>query len=1550
MFKFPKNIIIVLISLIILFSLYCQRTLIFVPFIQKYIHTKTGYNIKFGNFYILPFSLTLTDLNVNNVVAMRKVTFKLNPIKFFAHITSPTNCISRINISKLEVSLNQNHKDKSISPKNKNIAFKLPKSKVVMFIDEAIIKNSTELLKVIDSHILINPDKIILESIIYTSDTLIKLNSYIERTTDNVLNSSSVFTANDKMDMLVNSIGTIDLSSLNITQNITVEKFIYKGFNLNGSSGIFSRTENSCKMNLIGQFGEFAFNSSSNGVSEVKSEIDISKLNKKMVGDIKLNFKGENNTGVLELNMTNLVVFGFNCGNFTFSGTKNRDKFYNMSCIYGPGKKIETNFAKDGNYEVKLIAKNETVGTVKGNLKVGEITAYIKNVNIRDLPIIPSIGKDANGIVNISGTIDDISGQINFALKNFHKSGTKNTNMMGTITRNNDMYVFNFYKDDNSIALNNVIKSGKIISTDFKFVAVDISNVLDACGYSKHNITGVASGRVKYEKDAVTEFDIKAFNGTFYNNKFKKIEAKGDINLNRINVERFVLNNDSNEIIADVTGILGFTESNSVSSFSVNLSNMNAGGINLSGYAAFQGHLEDYNKIKGIIKSTGVVVSGVSIGNISANATISTEKFEISNLKSDNGIEATVVANFKTNELVGNIYFKNTSIKGIYPGVSGIMNSEISSYGKLSDPDINITASIRQGKYLSLPFAFSSELEYKNKTLKITKAALSVDKTKIALNGNYLNDRRLSLTVENLTGKLINTLIGFKTPIVEGSFSGSGIIAAKGGKQYLKMFLNAKNAYIKTVKLNDIKSNIEIRDGNIEISGASAKILNSEIKVDEGFFNIKGGEYGLNLFLVNAHIGPIDLFGNIKLSGKMTKIKGSSIYNGTVNLQNLWINRYKLSSSYFDYAIKDKTLEFLQKADDENLYNSSGLIIFNNTISVKEFNVLKDKTSFNLKADFSKDYINLGVKSSNIDWDFITDVLNLPKVLKGDTDINISLSGNTNSPKGNISVTSIGGSVIEVPYDNFDIEIDLSDNRARIKKASVFKRNEITISILGSFPLCFDKTLSTKMKKESIDIFYEIEDRKLNVLKYLAGDYIKPYSGKMFLKGSCTGTYAKINNNGRLSITGGSLELKNYINKVKDMSVEISLIENLIKIDRFNLKSGSGKLNVYGQLRLNNFNIRDFDVRLITDKKGIFLRIPQLPISSFLGSNFLPLLKDYSTGEPCFNIKVHGTPTQPKVSGWILLENTRFTFPGNIGKGDTGSFIPKNTEIDLELRSAKNTRFENSFASALVNGSIYIKGYYNNLKINGIIETSKGKINYLGREFDIVNALIEIMEGNQIYITAEAETTVPLATSHSSEKIKLVVDRAKILNLSVRVFSKDNPNMGTQKALEKAIMTDTDIDPVAPTVASKLEDISNSIMRQQSLRVLNQTLTMLTRMILPKTGVIDNLKVSYVQTNISDNEENFTLGNWLLGTKYSLEKNLTNQILLGYSLTFDDSNRGNNKLDLHLCQAIEMEYKLAKNLFLSGSYEIGAENLNYQPNRKIMLKKQIRFGRPSKKK
>jgi hypothetical protein len=138
------------------------------------------------------------------------------------------------------------------------------------------------------------------------------------------------------------------------------------------------------------------------------------------------------------------------------------------------------------------------------------------------------------------------------------------------------------------------------------------------------------------------------------------------------------------------------------------------------------------------------------------------------------------------------------------------------------------------------------------------------------------------------------------------------------------------------------------------------------------------------------------------------------------------------------------------------------------------------------------------------------------------------------------------------------------------------------------------------------------------------------------------------------------------------------------------------------------------------------------------------------------------------------------------------------------------------------------------------------------------------------------------------------------------------------------------------------------MLRQQMIRLVDSTLTTpLARNLLRRSGIVDSFRVQYLsQEPIKPlNPANPTLTELFYGTKYSLEKYLTDRMFFGYSVTFDQIQ---NRLDLR--HELELSYRWQKNIFLKGTYELQTSNPIRQPDRRITVEQQWRFGLPKKKK
>ena len=372
---------------------------------------------------------------------------------------------------------------------------------------------------------------------------------------------------------------------------------------------------------------------------------------------------------------------------------------------------------------------------------------------------------------------------------------------------------------------------------------------------------------------------------------------------------------------------------------------------------------------------------------------------------------------------------------------------------------------------------------------------------------------------------------------------------------------------------------------------------------------------------------------------------------------------------------------------------------------------------------------------------------------------------------------------------------------------------------------------------------------------------------------------------------------------------------------------------------MQGINPSVYDLNLYTSKKGIPIVVKELPIpTSGVFKMEASSFANYTKGIPVFDFKLKGTPKDLKLTGWAELENTRFCYPSPVKNsgGDIPDFISdmfENLYIDIDLKSATNTNYENSMLNVLLKGSVNLKGPLDDIYANGVATSDEGLFSYMGNDFNIISSKIEIIN-NKLFITAEGESEVYSAGDSAAEVIKVYVDRSSIDNIKTRFASKNDPNMDSKKALARLTKTD-------PTQTNALDTSTDFLVKQQAIRMFSSSIaTPLANTVLKKTGIVDNVRLGFVNQDTLqiDSNEEATMAELLYGMKYSVEKNLNRLLQIGYSVTFDKVQR-----EIDLKQAVEMSFKLNRNLFLKGSYGLNSDNPNYEPEKRFMLEQRLRF-------
>ncbi|MDR2191456.1 MAG: translocation/assembly module TamB [Endomicrobium sp.] len=1526
----------------LIFAVYNIRTAVIVPYIAKYVSEVSGHNIKIKNFYLSPLkcAVVVSDISFDDYISAERIAVYIRPIDAVKNLKNPAGYIKLVEIPSIEINLDKKIKKQETqeAPKKEKKDFKFPFLNAGVIINSVLFKADGIDFKAENTEIRFDGDKMSAAVCLEIFKNRFFFNSRVLQKQDNILNADYVIFSSDFLTSFLRGKVEYDLASSNFLQNAFAKKLAFGKFDFSGSSASFSKNENGASFELSGKFGKISASYSDLKDFILSAQADLFKINKDTKGELSVRISSAKNLDAY-MKAENLIFFGLNLGSLNAQAARAKNGGIEANCVYDEknGGRISASVSRNGIYTCVLHLGSKTAGALSGNFKTGEFSVELPETDVSKMPFAQAFGENPAGTLEASGNIDDYSGKIKFSLKNFKTKNIGKTDVSGLFARQGALYVVNFYKSDNSIIFNAVTENMRLLSSDFKFTEIESSSVLRIFGLKGDLLSGISSGRIIYEKDANAEFDVRIYDGKIKGASFMKFEVKGDITDERVNIKNLIYKTGK-ETNLYAYGLIGFTKDNPRSYFNIRTRNLGVSGFRLNGDLSFNGGLDSKGSVVGKFESADFKVSNVSFKKLSGDALITQKSFAISSLRAENGLDAQFYSDF-SGKFNGLLNLKNTNIKNAVEGLSGALSLSVKFSGGLRQIKASAEVSLKKASYLKIPFSLSLKAFLSDGVLTLSESSLISDKTKISSSGKIGGTEKLKIDVENVTENIINKFVGFRTPL-KGGFSGSGEFGVVGGKPTLNMALNAPEAYVKNVKLKSLKANIAISDAKIKIDGASAKIADSEIRADSGSFDVKSGKYDLNMFLVNAHLGPADMFGRIEMSGVMDKKKGGSVYSGNLNISNFWINRYKLSSYDLDYEIKNKKVFISREKSNDGGCKISGLIDLSDSFLIKDLNISQRESSLNLTAGLKNGFINLEAKGQFLDGAFLTEILDLPVDVEGNASLRIKCGGNLSSPEAEFILNILDGNVEGIPYDNIDAEISASQNEGSAK-ISMRKKNEINMSINGTFPFWLDSSLAKVMKKKTVSFEYEIEDNKLNLIKHFSGDFFKPRGGKLSFKGKISGTFAKIRNSGKLTVSGGSFDSKHYFERIKDFNADISIRDNFITIDKFSAKTKPGRIYASGSIKLDNFKPSYFDLRFYTDNKGAALSVPLLPITSFFVAK--NILNDVSKGEPKFDIYVRGEPSKPKITGQVILENTRFSFPPP--KGDTNFPLPEDTEFDIELMTGKNTKYENAYINAWINGNLNIRGKLGKIKAPGVIDTQRGTINYLGINFEIISAKLEVTDNNQVFLSGEAETSAYSKTDSEPDTIRMVISKSELNALNVRFYSKDDPSMDSQKALAKATKTEQG----AEGDSSQLIGFSDFALRQQALRLIDSSIaTPLARTVLRKTGLVDNFKVTYIpfseQTSQPSSEES-SFVSLLSGTRYSVEKNLTNQLLLGYSITFDQIEK---VLDLR--HAIEMRYKLSNNFYLSGSYELESERAVHQPDRKLMLQHQFRFGLPSGKK
>ncbi|HEX9974470.1 MAG TPA: translocation/assembly module TamB domain-containing protein [bacterium] len=771
--------------------------------------------------------------------------------------------------------------------------------------------------------------------------------------------------------------------------------------------------------------------------------------------------------------------------------------------------------------------------------------------------------------------------------------------------------------------------------------------------------------------------------------------------------------------------------------------------------------------------------------------------------------------------------------------------------------------------------------------------------------------------------------------------------------------------YIKINKLNI--ENIMYSSGKIETQGE--KNIEAKIIFPEGSL----ADF-TSFVLRNARsIDQGKLHGFIDISGTVRNPRLS----GELNLIDVMLNKAGLYQVAMGFQFNDNQLSlnpFTIARNQQVLYSCDGIYHLNS--DNLDFQITGNETDLNST---------------------ITAFLNKPELLEGKGSANLRVLGKLSNPRFSGNVELNNGKLGIFRFDRIFLDIgedqagdsshpflstgNLEPNGINLKQAVITRSGQFQIQAMGLIPFATDQSLNISIKGKG------------NILSILPE--LTPFFKETNSDGQWLFSLSGRPNN--LAISAGQIVLRDGYLRLGDVAPEIKNIALDMELEQdgfLNVKVISGKVKgkqfAFKNARsistteqtLAPFELQELGLNLgvfsfETSEKGISLHIPGLMEKGEFGQ----FVFSGKNSEEQFYFA--GPLEKPVVRGNIELDNVNFTFPFITRNSPDTSQSPvvtvlKMLEWDIAARAGKDLHYQRQIASGVDNvyvdliadggvGGLQFSGVLENntFGVVGSLESSRGNVEYLDLDFQVIKAGVEFdmnssrnsgVEFDKTtllpIIYGEARTTVTDSTGfpYYINLTLLTLDKTsgqtvKRGRLGEMVFqlSTDNPNLGdTESELLASLGYST---ANLPKMASEIIGIStDNLVFRPLFRPFERQLERTFRLDMVRFS--SRFTRNLIEMNLKD-ERNFLIDSKLFllrSTKLMVGKYIadkffflyTGQLEAGIDYRYQHEGFG-------FRHTLGLEYRVSPSLLLQMEYDYNSLLLMQKEDKKFMIRHSFPF-------
>lgn len=275
--------------------------------------------------------------------------------------------------------------------------------------------------------------------------------------------------------------------------------------------------------------------------------------------------------------------------------------------------------------------------------------------------------------------------------------------------------------------------------------------------------------------------------------------------------------------------------------------------------------------------------------------------------------------------------------------------------------------------------------------------------------------------------------------------------------------------------------------------------------------------------------------------------------------------------------------------------------------------------------------------------------------------------------------------------------IDANINEIDVKKIDVIMPNSIC-------ELSGKVNLGDGFSLKNFDLNLKLDDGPVSDIIIYAPELFKTASGTMDLDLNLRGTPEKPIIVGNLKILIETLGLKIMNKPLKNINITMSTINDIVKLDTFEVQMGKGKVVGEGSISFANNDSGVLNVKMSGEKLDLDILTLDLDNASFTS---------ILTGDimnPVFDMD-------------IFLPKSKFILDSGIFslKADSEPIkLPFHSlSYDVHVLIPGNFRVRNGFLNSEFSGDFGVSGDLENFKIDGNIKCVKGKLFFKQRQFKI---------------------------------------------------------------------------------------------------------------------------------------------------------------------------------------------------------------------------------------